>query len=382
MESYFKTNLITYMGNKRKLVFELRTIFENLIQKLNKSQSENVVCGDAFSGSGVISRVLKTISDELYVNDNASYVETLNSCFLASPTKQCREKIEKEIKNANAYAHQGTDNAPYFIRNHWAPHDENNIQPTERAYFTKQNATLIDKYMFYILNYCPPSYRNYLKAMLLVESSIHNNTNGQFSAFYKDENGIPKYGGKKEIDIKRITRPIVLKMPEFYNNKCKTHIAKQDANNWVKTIPEVDIMYLDPPYNKHPYCIYYFLLSIINNWNTAETIPDTYRGQPKNWKTSDYNSSHKAYECFSQLVKSIKAKYIVLSYNNKGILSKEQIMKILSKKGKVTIEYLNHKTYNKLEGIANYKREKTKTETKEFVFIVEVKTNKATTTKN
>ena len=25
---------------------------------------------------------------------------------------------------------------------------------------------------------------------------------GQFSAFYKDENGIGKYGGKKEIDVK------------------------------------------------------------------------------------------------------------------------------------------------------------------------------------
>ena len=133
-------------------------------------------------------------------------------------------------------------------------------------------------------------------------------------------------------------------------------------------------MYLDPPYNKHPYCIYYFMLSIINNWNITEDIPATYRGQPKNWTTSDYNSTHKAYECFSQLVKSIKAKYIVLSYNNKGILSKNQIVEILSKKGKVTIRYLNHKTYNKLEGIANYKREeKGKTETKEFVFIVEVK---------
>ena len=101
MDSYFKTNLITYMGNKRKLAFELRTIFENLIQKLNKSQSENVICGDAFSGSGVISRVLKTISDELYVNDNASYVETLNSCFLASPTKQHRERGRNRKRNKN-----------------------------------------------------------------------------------------------------------------------------------------------------------------------------------------------------------------------------------------------------------------------------------------
>ena len=47
-------------------------------------------------------------------------------------------------------------------------------------------------------------------------------------------------------------------------------------------ISECDIMYYDPPYNKHPYCIYYFLLDIINNWDIEQEIPDTNRGQPKN----------------------------------------------------------------------------------------------------
>ena len=44
----------------------------------------------------------------------------------------------------------------------------------------------------------------------------------------------PNMGEKNEIDIKRISQPILLKMPEFYNNKCKVNISKQDANKWAK----------------------------------------------------------------------------------------------------------------------------------------------------
>ena len=69
------------------------------------------------------------------------------------------------------------------------------------------------------------------------------------------------------------------KLPILTNGKSNTKVTQEDANTWVKTIGEQNYFY-DPPYNKHPYNIYY-LLDIISNWNTNE-IPDTYRGQPKN----------------------------------------------------------------------------------------------------
>ena len=50
---------------------------------------------------------------------------------------------------------------------------------------------------------------------------MHNNTNGQFSAFYKDENGVGKLGGKKEIDLKRIAKKITLPYPIFSSNRSK-----------------------------------------------------------------------------------------------------------------------------------------------------------------
>ena len=77
----------------------------------------------------------------------------------------------------------------------------------------------------------------FLLAQLLVKCSIHNNTNGQFSAYYKDD-----YGGKNNVDIKRITK-IELEMPIFFDNKCNVFISKEILNDWIKNIPKLDIVY-------------------------------------------------------------------------------------------------------------------------------------------
>ena len=52
--------------------------------------------------------------------------------------------------------------------------------------------------MFYIKNYVEERYHDpLLLGPLLVQCSIHNNTNGQFSAYYKNEEKTKgMYGGK------------------------------------------------------------------------------------------------------------------------------------------------------------------------------------------
>ena len=366
---FLKKQIITYMGNKRKLINDI----SNIIELIKTELGNTLTSADAFSGSGIVSRLLKTESHILYSNDIAGYSQTLNRCFLSTPTKKEQKDIENLINDANIFAY-GSGEAPKWIRLHWAPTGE--IQVKHRAYFTEKNALLIDKYMFFIntLNGgIPDKYKCYLLAMLLVKSSMHNNTNGQFSAFYKDEQGVGKYGGKKEIDIKRITKDIILEQPIFSPNKCEIHISRMDSLKWVQEIPEVDVMYLDPPYNKHPYSIYYFMLDIINEWNTDVIIPDTNRGQPKDWFRSNYNSFVNAEATFTELIGKIRAKFIVLSYNNKGIIPIKNIEKILEKKGKVYKYPVDHKTYNKLKGIASYKRTAEWEDVKEFIWLVDTR---------
>ncbi len=362
-DDYLTKQIITYMGNKRKLIKHIEIIVDNL----TNIEGRKLSIGDGFAGSGIVSRLFKTKASKLYTNDISEYSYFLNSCYLANVDDKLNKNIISFVQNANLIADTNKlsiDNA--FVSKYWAP--KGTISENHRVYFTEQNGIRIDLIRNYI-DTLPSDIKPFILAPLIVKSSIHNNTNGQFSAFYKDGN-IGAYGGAKGVDVKRITTPITIEPPLFINNSCKVFISKDDTNNWITKIPPLDLVYYDPPYNKHPYNIYYFLLDIIAKWDKTIEIPDTYRGQPKNWKKSDYNSSTKAINAFTHLIQNTKAKYIVISYNNGGILSIDTIDSILSKFGKVEKIPIDHNVYNRLKGISNYKRVKEDKKVQEFLWLL------------
>ena len=95
---YLTSQIITYMGNKRKLLSQI----EDVIDRIQKELGKNALnIGDGFSGSGIVSRLLKTKGDQLYVNDIAGYSKTLNECYLSNPTNQCLQKINEYMEEAN-----------------------------------------------------------------------------------------------------------------------------------------------------------------------------------------------------------------------------------------------------------------------------------------
>jgi adenine-specific DNA-methyltransferase len=363
---FFTNQILTYMGNKRKFIEPLDNILLEIGATLKKPK---LTIGDGFSGSGVLSRLFKTHASHLFTNDIAGYSKTLNQCYLSNINNTDKKKINKIIDMANNFVDNDIENYEKFISLYWSDLGENNTTST-RSYFTQENALRIDKYMHFIKNKVHKSIQHFLLAPLLVECSMHNNTNGQFSAFYKDEVGLGKLGGKKEIDLKRITKTIRIPYPILKMTECRNIISQKDTNEWIKTLPEVDIMYYDPPYNKHPYSIYYFLIDIINNWDTNIEVPATNRGQPKNWVKSAYNSFTNAEKTFEDLIKNTNAKCIILSYNNGGIIPIPTIDKILKKHGKVEKRPIDYKIYNKLKGIAAYKRKGENVVVKEYLWIL------------
>jgi adenine-specific DNA-methyltransferase len=368
MDPYYTEQIITYMGNKRKVIPHIEVIINSIKEKLGKNKLD---IGDGFSGSGIVSRLCKNHAAVLYSNDLAGYSKTINTCYLANPTKETLDIISKYIETANLFVNSNNGQEQKFIQLHWSPKTDT-IQEGERVYYTRENGRRIDSYQEYINTHIPPTYQPFLLAPLLVEASKHNNCSGNFAAFYKKEN-IGHFGGKNENDIKRITQNIELPFPLFSSNNCPVNISQKDVNAWVTDLPVLDLVYYDPPYNKHPYHIYYFLLDLINNWDTTIEIPDTFRGQPKNWQASLYNSQAKAKDTFDSLIKNTRAKYILVSYNNEGIISETDMKKILSKYGKVTENFIEHTTYNRMKGIAEYKKGKDKPQTKikECLYLLE-----------
>ena len=379
-EQYFTKQILTYMGNKRKFLTKIDEIITFVKTEL---QQKNIDIAEGFSGSGIVSRLLKNrvMSDydeslkTLYVNDMAGYSKTLNECYLTSTQDLTPDDIESLIHHKKVIDVYIDNEYPYdsFISQHWAPKNSEDIQENERVYYTHENAVIIDKMRKYIEEKVEPHLKCFLLAPLIVQCSIHNNTNGQFSAYFKNkEKTRGMFGGKTKTDLKRITKKIEPVMPVLTSHKADVKISQQDTNTWIKTIPEVDLVYYDPPYNKHPYNIYYFLLDIINNWDTNIEIPDTYRGQPKNWIKSGYCSLKKAKSTFHDLIKNTKAKFILISYNNKGIISVDDMLKILEQySNKVYTIPVDHKDYNKFIGIAAKKRKTQKNKIEEFLWLMD-----------
>jgi len=363
---YLKTQIITYMGNKRKFLPLLDEVIDYIADQIG---TEKLNLGDGFSGSGVVSRLFKKRSHSLYSNDIAGYAETLNKCYLSTPTTKTMKKIGEYVIEANKFATETDPKCPEWIAKHWAPSGE--ISEESRVYFTPTNARKIDRYRQFIIG-MPERYRHFLLAPLLVECSIHNNTSGQFSAFYRNGK-IGAYGGKKAIDLGRITKEISIDIPVLSPTPCKSTVSRMDTNRWARETADkgLDLVYYDPPYNKHPYSIYYFMLDIINDWDTGTQIPATTRGQPKTWKRSPYNSFTNAKAAFEDLIAHTKSKFILVSYNNGGIIPLDDLEEILMKYGVLQKIPVVHKTYNKYRGIASYKRKAAPTEVKEWLWLLD-----------
>ena len=130
-------------------------------------------------------------------------------------------------------------------------------------------------------------------------------------------------------------------VPEPNENLKHNHCYNEDTNELVKSI-SADVVYIDPPYNSRQYCDAYHLVENIARWEKPEVF-----GVAKKMDRTALKSKYctrSAPEAFSDLIQNLKAKYIVVSYNNmanKGNdrsnarISDTQILETLKSKGSV-----------------------------------------------
>lgn len=323
--------MLTCIGNKRKLVGHICDIAETLRQRLNK---EKMCIMDGFTGSGVVARALAHMCHTIITNDLETYAHLMSKCFLQTPAARQLPLIAEHINYMNKLAISG----PYFeegiIAKLYAPQNTNDVQVGERCFYTRENAIIIDTLRKYISDSVEPDLQVYCLAPLLIKASIHTNTAGVFKGFYKDGD-IGCFGGAGKNALSRIMKPITLDMPiwstETYNSLCyNTNInGLMDTldNPWIGE--PIDILYLDPPYNQHPYGSNYFMLNVIAK-NEEPVKVSKVSGIPTDWNKSAYNSKASAIRDMTHLLQTglAKSHYIVLSYNDEGIISTEDWVNI------------------------------------------------------
>ena len=324
---FLKSQLITYIGNKRAL---LPLIEEGLYLIQKQMKKERLSIADMFSGSGITARFFKRYAHTLHVNDLEDYARIINQCYLANKCNIDWPMLEEAIRKL--------DNEPLkqgFITELYAPQNDNNIQAGERVFYTRRNAMYLDTARQYIEG-MPDDLKPFILGPLLSQASIHANTGGVFKGFYKNKSGVGQFGGHGENALARIKADIRLELPVLSDFDSCVHIYQQDANTLAKDLPGVDIVYLDPPYNQHPYGSNYFMLNLITNYQRPSAISDA-SGIPKDWNRSDYNKRGRACAALRDLCETLKAKYLMISFNSEGFIKKEDMEEMLGGIGELTV---------------------------------------------
>ena len=317
-ERRFSLESRRYIGCKTKLV---DWIF-NLIDK--QTHDVHSFC-DIFAGTGVVAHKALQKYDRVVVNDFLHSNNVMYRAFFA-PTEWDKERVQAIIDEFNAVRPSSLrDN--YFSRNFGGKYFDvatAKMVGYIREQLQKMKSGLTDKEYAVLL------------ASLIYSIDRRANTLGHFEAYIK-----------KEISVQE---PFELKMIDAQSYE-GVDIYQEDANQLARTI-DVDLTYLDPPYNSRQYSRFYHVYENLVQWKKPQLFGTALK--PKEENMSDY-CRNAAFSAFTDLVSHIKSRYLVVSYNNtyhskstssENKIKLEQLEEVLNKCGNTHVFNHEFKAFN------------------------------------
>ena len=301
---------MNYIGSK----YSLLDFIDHTIKSVVSEDMSQLVFCDLFAGTGIVGRHFKTQVSKVISNDWEYYSYILNRNYIGNHLEI--EGKEEYIDKLNQL--DGIDNG--FIYSQYCLGGGNN-----RQYFSDENGKKIDAARVAI-----EEWRNngeisddlyyFLLCSLIESADKHANTASVYGAYLKS--------------LKKSAQKSLVIAPANY--QCNSHnhqVYCEDANTLIKSISG-DILYLDPPYNARQYGANYHLLNTIAEYKTFEPKGKT---GLREYNKSDYCSKSAVRGSFENLIADAKFKYIVLSYNNEGLMSIDTIRHIMSKYGRYQV---------------------------------------------
>ncbi|WP_196029982.1 Dam family site-specific DNA-(adenine-N6)-methyltransferase [Longicatena caecimuris] len=308
-----------YLGSKTKLISFIHEV-------VNQNCSNVCSVLDLFGGTGVVGYSFNDDCSVLINDILKTNIVAYNTFFSNEIIDE--EKIEKLIEGYNLVDIK-KDN--YYSKNF------------ADTYLSKENMRKVGFIRDDIDNQYKKKKINEREKSILVCSLIYSidkiaNTVGHYDAYRKNGN---------------LEQELTMLMPNIKNNNNDNNqIYCEDSNQLVKNI-SADLVYIDPPYNSRQYCdAYHFLENVV--LNNKPKVFGTARKMDRSNLKSKYCTAKAATE-FADLIKNIKAKYILVSYNNTGEkgnarsnakITDSQILEILGKKGEVKVFEQEYALFN------------------------------------
>ena len=306
-----------YIGCKTKLI---DWIFSLICEQTHDVHS---FC-DIFAGTGVVAhRALQTY-ERVVVNDFLHSNNIMYHAFFA-PTKWDELKVQSIINDFNLI-NPAKLRENYFSKNfgdRYFHHDTAKIVGYIRESLKKMQCELTDKEYAVLM------------ASLIYSIDRHANTMGHFDAYHHKA---------------PVAHQFIMRMVDAESFE-GVEIHREDANKLARNI-DVDLTYLDPPYNSRQYSRFYHVYENLVQWKKPELFGAALK--PREENMSDY-CRNSAFTAFTDLVSHIKSRYLVVSYNNtyhskstssENKIKLEQLEEVLSKCGETRVFNHEFKAFN------------------------------------
>lgn len=318
-------NTLNYIGCKHSL---FKTLLHVCNENINGIEDKSFL--DLFAGTGTVGFNMAYYFRTCSANDLEFYSYVINYALLSC---DYYDKLEKIINDCNRLV--GEEG---LIFQNFSP----NVS-CERMFFTNENAKKADairKYIEKLFNSKQITQNDYyfLLASLLVSIDKIANTSCVYGAYLKQF---------KKTALKNL---VLIPIHKEKTVNCENNVYNLSAETLASSLTMTyDVVYMDPPYNQRQYSANYSPLNYIAHYDKTIEL----RGKTAliaNYNKSDFCKKTNVKIAFSQLIEKIKCKYLIISYNNEGLLPIEDFKKILLKKGNVKLYKIK---YNKFKAQQN-----------------------------
>ncbi len=297
-----------YIGGKTLLT-------SRIIDTIANNTDDVRTVTDIFAGSGAVSQALKQAGYGTTANDVLYFSYALNKGTLCN--NRTTHKIKELIVHLNNLPiNQADSNDPRnFIAHNYTPNDT-----CTRMYFQHNNALKIDVIRQEIEHLRTELTENeyfYLLASLIAAVPFVANITGTYAAYLK------------YWDVRTYKTLTLEELPIIQSRQhCRAYNMQAEE---LATHIHSDLVYLDPPYNSREYLPNYHILETIARYDYPQISGIT--GTRPYTTKSDFCQKAKVYKAFNHILQNLNTRYILISYNNEGLIPTNELCDIVRANG-------------------------------------------------
>jgi adenine-specific DNA-methyltransferase len=331
--------LIKYLGSKRRLV-------PLILEQVGRLEGVRGVL-DLFSGTARVGHALKDRGHRVHANDHNAYAAALATCYVQADRRRWAARAAGLIAELDRLP-----GAPGWFTETFC---------MRARYLRPDNGARVDAIRERIASLgLEPELEAIALVSLMEAADRVDSTVGVQMAYLKQWS-------------ERSAQPLRLRLPQLLDGVGSASCldALEAARRY-----EADLAYLDPPYNQHSYLGNYHVWESLVRWDKPEVYGVAMKRADCRERASAFNRRGEIEGAFRALVGAVRARWLLVSFNDEGYLSPDAVRGILAARGTVRgIAVQNPRYIGHRIGIYNPRGEKVGTpgpsHNHEHLFVVE-----------